>query len=197
MADEKTPATEGTTPSEGGTTQTVAAAQSGGGEGFTPITSQEEFDKRIKARIDRVKNTPPADYDELKSKAAKYDELEDAKKSEIERIQEQATKAQKSAEEWQRKAEALEAQRKHEADVRAAASEYGVDADVLMRMGGDVAENAKFLQAKETARPKFGDMHDGGGSAAGTKTLDELLAAAKNADERIDIRAQWKADHRK
>lgn len=182
---------------QGITTQTGAADPSGSGTGFTPITSQEEFDKRIKARIDRVKATPPADYDELKAKAAKLDELENAQKSEIERITEQATKAQKDASDWQAKFEELQAQRQHELDVRKAAATYGVDADVLMRMGGDVDENAKFLQEKDAARPKFGDMRDGGQQEPPTQTLEEALKSAKNTQERIQVRAEYKARNRK
>lgn len=47
----------------------------GGGGGFTPITSQKDFDDRLKARLDRERNKF-SDYDELKAKAAKVDELQ-------------------------------------------------------------------------------------------------------------------------
>lgn len=44
---------------------------------FEPITSQEDFEKRIGARLAREQKKY-ADYQELKSKAAKLDELETA-----------------------------------------------------------------------------------------------------------------------
>ena len=161
-----------TTPTTEGITQTGSADPSG--KATEPKTfTQEQVDNIVRERLARAKATPPADYDELKAKAARLDEIEDAQKSELERITEQATKAQKDATEWQSKFEQLQAQRQRELDVRNAATTYGVDADVLMRMGGDVDENARFLQGKEAARPKFGDMHDGGEQAAHTESLEE------------------------
>jgi len=184
-----------TTPMTEDTTQTGSADQSG--KATEPKTfTQEQVDNIVRERLARAKATPPADYDELKAKAARLDEIEDAQKSELERITEQATKAQQSASEWQSKFEQLQAQRQRELDVRNAATTYGVDADVLMRMGGDVDENARFLQGKEAARPKFGDMHDGGEQAAPTESLEERLSKAKNQQERIRIRAEFNARKR-
>ena len=180
---------------DGGTAQTGTADPSG--KAAEPRTfTQEQVDKIVKERLARAKSTPPADYEDLKAKAAKLDEMEDARKSELERIAEQAAKAQETAKDWQAKFEDLQAQRQRELDVRKAASEYGVDADVLMRMGGDVDENARFLQAKESARPKFGDMRDGGEQTAAAETLDERLSKAKNQQERIRIRAEFNARKR-
>ena len=186
-----------TTEEMGGSTtgQTGSADQSG--KAAEPRTfTQEQVDRIVQERLARAKATPPAHYDELKAKAARLDEMEDAQKSELERITEQATKAQQSASEWQSKFEALQEQRQRELDVRKAATTYGVDADVLMRMGGDVDENARFLQGKEAARPKFGDMRDGGESHAPTESLEERLSKAKNQQERIRIRAEFNARKR-
>ena len=190
MADEKN------TPTVEDTKQTGTADPSGSGTQPKTFT-QEQVDSIVKERLARAKATPPADYDELKAKAARLDEIEDAQKSELERITEQATKAQASAADWQAKFEQLQAQRQHELDVRKAAGEYGVDADVLMRMGGDVDENAKFLQGKDAARPKFGSMSDGGEQAAPTQTLEEALKGVTSQQERIRIRAEYKARNRK
>ena len=181
---------------QGITTQTGAADPSGSGNEPKTFT-QEQVNRMIQERIARVKSEPPADYEDLKAKAAKLDEIEDAQKSELERITEQATKAQQDASDWQAKFEELQAQRQHELDVRKAAATYGVDADVLMRMGGDVDENAKFLQEKDAARPKFGDMRDGGQQEPPTQTLEEALKGAKNTQERIQVRAEYKARNRK
>ena len=178
------------------TPQTGSADQSGKATEAKTFT-QEQVDKIVQERLKRAKSEKPADYDELKAKAARLDEIEDAQKSELERITEQATKAQANAADWQSKYEELQAQRQHELDVRKAASQYGIDADVLMRMGGDVEENAKFLQGKEAARPKFGDMHDGGEQTPPVETLDERLSKAKNLDERIRIREEFNARNRK
>jgi len=56
---------------------------------FDPITSQEMLDRIIGARIDRVKKQY-AGFDELKAKAAQFDELQEASKSELQRVQERA-----------------------------------------------------------------------------------------------------------
>lgn len=54
---------------------------------FTPITSQDDLNKIINGRLQREK-AKFADYDDVKAKASKYDELEEAKKSEVQRERE-------------------------------------------------------------------------------------------------------------
>ncbi len=54
---------------------------------FKAITSQEELDRLIGARINKVKSQY-ADYDDLKTKASKFDEVEQASKSELEKERE-------------------------------------------------------------------------------------------------------------
>ena len=61
--------------------------------GFQPITSQEQLDRVLGERLGRERSKY-ADYDELKGKAAKFDELDAASKSDLER----ATTAQANAE---------------------------------------------------------------------------------------------------
>ena len=65
-----------------------------GGEGFTAITSQEQLDRLIGERINKVKSSF-ADYDDLKAKAAKFDEAEQASKSELEKEREARAAAEK------------------------------------------------------------------------------------------------------
>lgn len=61
----------------------------GGTEGseFKPITSQEELDRTLAKRLERERSKF-ADYDDLRAKASKFDELEQASKSELERERE-------------------------------------------------------------------------------------------------------------
>lgn len=61
---------------------------------FQAITSQEEFDNAIKARIARERAKIPADYDELKAKAAKFAEWEESQKTEAQKQQEALAEAQ-------------------------------------------------------------------------------------------------------
>lgn len=62
-----------------------------GDDGFKPITSQEELNRLIG---DRVKRAKPADYDDLKAKAARLDEIEQASKSDLEKAADRAAKAE-------------------------------------------------------------------------------------------------------
>jgi hypothetical protein len=64
------------------------------GDEFKPITSQEELNKLIGARINQVKSQF-SDYDDLKAKAGKYDEVEAASKSELEKAQERIAELEK------------------------------------------------------------------------------------------------------
>jgi cytochrome c556 len=184
------------TPNVEENSQTQSAGGSGGGNEPRMFT-QEQVNRMIQERLARAKSEPPADYEDLKAKAAKWDEADDARKSEIEKATEAAASAQKSASDWQAKFEALEAERQHELDVRKAAAEYGVDPDVLMRMGGDVEDNARLLQTKEAARPKYPTVHDGGEQGIAGQSLDEALKGVKSVSERIRIREQFNAKNRK
>lgn len=68
--------------------------------------TQADVDKIVQDRLARVKTTPPADYDDLKAKAAKLDEIEAANKSELEKLQDalaaEQTKAATASERAQR-----------------------------------------------------------------------------------------------
>lgn len=61
-------------------------------EGFEPITSQEQLDGILKGRLSREREKVRgqfADYDELKAKAAKYDEAAEAEKSDLQKAREE------------------------------------------------------------------------------------------------------------
>lgn len=53
---------------------------------FKPITSQDELDRRLGERLGREK-AKYADYEDLKAKAAKFDEVDAASKTELEKMQ--------------------------------------------------------------------------------------------------------------
>jgi hypothetical protein len=52
---------------------------------FKAPASQEELDRIIQARLDRERKKLPTDYDELKAKAQKYAEWEEANKTEAQK----------------------------------------------------------------------------------------------------------------
>ncbi len=80
---------DGTTPPTG----------TDGAEEFQAPATKEELDKLIAAELAKF-----ADYDELKDKAAKFDEAEQASKTELQRAQEAAQAAEKRAQEAEARA---------------------------------------------------------------------------------------------
>lgn len=73
----------------GGTTSTA-------GDEFKPITSQTDFNKALNERLKREREKY-ADYGDLKAKATKFDELAEAQKTELQKIQDRADAAEKRA----------------------------------------------------------------------------------------------------
>lgn len=70
----------------GGTTSTA-------GDEFKPITSQDDLNRVIADRVQRER-AKYADYKDVKTKAAEYDKLAEANKSEIEKANDRVTKAE-------------------------------------------------------------------------------------------------------
>ena len=116
--------------------------------------TQSEMDAIIGERLkrDRAKY---ADYEELKAKAAKFDEAEEASKSELQ-------KAVEERDSLKAELDKLKAERERAELVARVAAEKGVDADLLARMSGDVEANAEFLMA----RPRYEAVHDAGETKA-------------------------------
>lgn len=104
---------------------------------FEAITSQEDFDRRIAARIARERKRFE-DYDEIRAKAARLDELEEQNKTEAQRAAERLAAAEKRAAELELKATRAEV-----------AAAKGVPADLLT---GSTAEE---LEASADALIKF------------------------------------------
>jgi DNA repair ATPase RecN len=179
-----------------GTTQQTAPMEQSGNGGNEPKTfTQEQVNRMIQERVARVKHEEPSDYAELKAKAARLDEIEEANKSDLEKATDAAAKAKAAADEWKAKFEALEAEQVRMTSVQAMAAQYKVDAETLSRMSGDVEDNAKYLADLESKRPKYGSMSDGGEQIVSAQTLNERLKGVRNTQERIRIREQWNAEH--
>lgn len=176
------PKAEGSTEPQGTGAENRPAGDS---QQFT----QEEFN-RLVAREKRALREKYADYDDLKEKAAQLDAIEEAKKSELDKANDAANKAKDEAKSWQAKYEELQAQVERRDAIDKAADEYKVDAAMLMRMSGDVEENAKFLAEKEANAPKYPNVEDGGESTARGMTEDEI-DAIKSPAERVRARAEY------
>ena len=129
------------------------ATQSASAESERTFT-QAEMDAIIGDRLKRER-AKYADYDELKGKAAKYDEAEEASKSELQKAVEERDRLKAEV-------ERLNAERTRADEIAKAARENGVDAELLARMSGDIAENVAFLKQQADAKPKYGQVPDGG-----------------------------------
>ena len=132
--------------------------------------TQAEMDAIIGERLARERSKY-ADYDEVKAKAAKFDEAEEASKSELQKAVEERDKLKAQV-------DRLNAEKAHADAVAKAAAEHGVDAALLARMSGDVDENAQFLKAQMAGKPMYGHVPDAGESVppSANKTNGEMFA---------------------
>jgi len=114
-----------------------------GNEEFRAPSSQEDLDRIIAARLDRERKKF-ADYDEVKARAAKYDQLEESKKSETQKLQEQLAQFQERAAAAERDRERLAVIAKHGIPEEYHDLVHGSDAESL-------AASAAKVQALITA----------------------------------------------
>ena len=104
------------------------------------LFTQEEVSKLIEKRLARAKAEPPDDYEELKEKAARLDEIEESAKTDLEKANERAAKAEAEIAEYK----AAESRRKWNESV---AKATGVPEDVLAAMAAD-SEDALMEKAE-------------------------------------------------
>lgn len=152
------------------------AEDADGKSSYTPPASQEDLDRIIEARLARERSKFSG-YDELKAKASKYDELEDAKK----------TDEQRSAERIARLESELAAQKLDGARTRIAA-EHHLDPDLLAGSSEDeltahatklaeaIAEAAKAVAPTNTAPRIPGEGRGVGSTPSGDWIRDALSA---------------------
>jgi len=145
--------------------------------------TQAEVDA-LMGKVRREERGKYADYDDLKAKAAKFDEGEEAKKSELERAQ--AALAEAKAEADRLKAEAARA-----ALVSKVSQETGVPASLLV--GGD--EEALKASAKAVSdyvasvAPGY-PKDKGAGSPGGAPVTRESIEKIADQLARIEARAR-------
>jgi hypothetical protein len=92
--------------------------------------SQADVDRIVQERLARAKTTPPADYDELKTKAAGFDKIEEANKTELQKAQDARAKAEREASQ----AAELVQRTRLESSIVAEAAKRGVDPDIAVAM---------------------------------------------------------------
>lgn len=147
---------------------------------FKPITSQDEFDAAIKSRIERAKKSAiPEDYEDLKAKAAKFDEIEAQNKSELEKATERAEAAEKEL-----------ASIKHDAELNAwreaASKATGVPAAVLRgETEADIMAHAAAIKAAMPIYPSVTET----GTEPDAITKAEIMAV-RDAQKRQKLIAE-------
>lgn len=148
-------------------------AQQQESDSFKPITSQEELNRLIGSRIDKVKSSF-ADYDDLKAKAAKFDEVEAASKSELEKAQERIAELEKTGAAAQRAAL-----------VTKIAAEEGVIPEVLHgnteeEMRAAAKRVLEWRDAGKKPAPKAKSLVSGSGGDAPTGEKGRAAAALRS-----------------
>jgi alanyl-tRNA synthetase len=106
---------------------------------FTPPASQEELDQIIEGRLHRERKKYEG-FDELKAKAAEYDKQVEASKTELQKLQERAEKAEA-------RAAAFEQAEQVKAWKQEVSKETGIPADALEgTTKEDIAAHAERLK---------------------------------------------------
>lgn len=125
----------------------------------------------------------------LKEKADRLDELEEASKTDAERLAD----ATKRAEDAEARLAEYERERDRAAVVAEVAAAKGVDAEWLGRMAGDTREeveaNADYIATKLSGAPIYPSVPDNGGGK-GAPVTREQIDAIRDPTERLRMRAK-------
>jgi hypothetical protein len=137
--------------------------------------TQAELDKIVGDRVARERGKF-ADYDDAKAKAAKFDELDEKSKSEVEKAAERATAAERRAAEADARALRLEV-----------AASKGLNAAQAKRLVGATQEEleADADEILESFKPADGTP----APMPGKPTADLKGGGDPTADEPVDVRA--------
>lgn len=130
--------------------------------------TQAEMDAIIGDRLKRER-AKYADYEDVKAKAAQFDAVQEAAKTDLEKAVEERDRLKEQLEQWK-------AERDRAEQVAKAAAEHGVDAAVLARMAGDVDENAQFLKQQMAAQPRYPTLNDQGDPKPQTASKADIMA---------------------
>lgn len=148
-----------------------------GGE-FTPITSQDELNRIIGERVRRAK---PADYDDLKVKAARLDEIEAANKSELEKANDAKASAELERDTARAEALRLRVAVKHGiSDEDADLFLTGADEDTLTRQAERLAARNEDAGKPRRPAPDPNQGRSGGGPKSTADQFAAVLGAALN-----------------
>lgn len=116
-------------------------------EEFRPITTQDDLNRVIGERIQRERSKF-ADYYDFKAKAERFDEIEEANKTEQQRIAERAESAERERDEARTEALRLRVAAKH------AISDEDADLFLTGTDEESLTKQAERLAARESSQPR-------------------------------------------
>lgn len=136
--------------------ETVNQGGENNGQQEVKTFTQEELNAILNDRLGREK-AKYSDYEELKSKAAKLDEMEEASKTELQKATEKATALQSELDSLKKADEIRQIREK-------VAKENGVPANLLKAETeeGCVEEAKALLDFKKTVSPNYPQVRDAG-----------------------------------
>lgn len=168
------------TPNGEGMTQSPSIEGSGSGKTF----SQEDVDRIVQERLKRAKASVPSDYEDLKAKAAKWDEQQEMGKSELERVSDELAKSNAER-------DALTSRLNHIEWTNSVAKRLGLPVDTVSVLRGDTEEELeRSAQALVSSGVSvYGHVSDGGEPKPAPVTKDSILAIEDRAERRRQIAA--------
>lgn len=143
----------------------------------TKTFTQEQVDKIVQERLARAKQSVPDDYEALKAKAAKLDELEEANKSEYEKLNEKYAALEKEH-------SALVHDNERRAWAAQVAKEKGVPASILR--GDTLEEMQAHAQAiLDSGLSHYGSNPDNGEAKNVSTVTQESIMAIQDPVKRV------------
>jgi hypothetical protein len=140
---------------------------------FKPITSQDDLNRVIDDRLKRER-AKYADYQDVKAKASRLDELEAANKSEAEKVAERLAASEKAANDARRDALRFRIAAKFQVtDEDAELFLTGSDEDTLTRQAERLSARNAEAAGPRTPRP---DPNQGRSPSAGPKSTADSFA---------------------
>lgn len=148
-----------------------------------PKTFTQEEVNELMGKVRREVTGKFTDYDELKKKANEFDALQESQKSELEKAQERAAKAEQEA-------KALREQKEHADLIAKVSAATGVPATLISgsnedEMTASAQALAEWAKATSTVAPV-----DKGGAAAPKPQTETSIREMKSPIDRINAYAQ-------
>lgn len=158
---------------------TTSEATSGAGDEFQPITSQDDLNRIIGERVKRA-TSKFGDYKDLQAKAARFDELEQANKTESQRLADAKAAAEQERDAARAEALRLRVATKHGiSDEDADLFLTGTDEETLLRQAQRLSDRKGDAGAAGTPKP---DLTQGGrGTPAQGSTAQQFASALGDA----------------